>query len=96
VTADALAPHGQHFIVFFDEKFRFLGKIGYRRSYPLWCDGSKLYLWGVLDKTFSDSDLDRQLEKFPPGNVIDAADGFKNLKTYQAKVYGSSGGLEDK
>ena len=96
VTADAMAPHGQAFIVFFDNKFRFLGKIGYGRSSPLWCDGGKLYLRGDLDRKFYNSDLDKHLENISPGNVIDVAEGFENLTNYQAKVYGSSGGLDDK
>ncbi len=96
VTADTMAPHGQAFIVFFDNKFRFLGKIGYGRSSPLWCDGGKLYLRGDLDRIFYNSDLDKRLENISPGNVIDVAEGFENLTNYQAKVYGSSGGLDDK
>jgi hypothetical protein len=95
VIADAMAPHGQSFIVFFDKKFQFLGKIGFGKSYPLWCEGSKLYLWGDLDRRFFNSDLDRRLENVPPGNVIDVANGFENLTNYHAKVYGSSGGLKD-
>ena len=96
VTADAMSPHGQSFIVFFDKKFQFLGKIGFGKSYPLWCEGSKLYLRGDLDRKFFNTDLDRRLENVPPGNVIDVANGFENLTNYHAKVYGSSGGLEDK
>ena len=94
VTADAMAPHGQAFIVFFDKNFQFLGKIGFGKSYPLWCEGSKPYLWGDLDRKFSNTDLDRRLENVPPGNVIDVTNGFESLTNYHAKVYGSSGGLE--
>jgi hypothetical protein len=96
VTADELAPHGQAFIVFFDKKLRFLGKIGYSKSRPLWCKGSKLYLWGDLDRTSGNTDLDRRLQEIPPGNVIDVANGFEGITNYHAHVYGSSGGLEDK
>jgi hypothetical protein len=95
VTADAMAPHGQAFIVFFDKEFQFLGKIGFGKSGPLWCEGSKLYLWGDLDRKFSNTAIDRRLENVPPGNVIDVANGFENLTNYHAKVYGSSGGLKD-
>ena len=95
VTADAMSPHGQTCIVFFDRKFQFLGKLGFGKSYPLWCEGSKLYLWGDLDRKFWNTDLDRRLEKMSPGNVIDVANGFENLTNYHAKIYGSSGGLED-
>jgi len=95
VTADVLAPHGQAFITFFDEKFHYLGRIAYGESYPLLCEGSKLYLSGDLDRRFWNSDLDRQLENVPPGNVIDVAGGFEKLTNYHAHVYGSSGGIED-
>ncbi len=87
VIADQKSPHGLNFIAFFDRHFRFLGQINYVKSRPLWCDGSKLYLFG---------DLDSRIPQYPPGNVIDLAGGYKNLKVYHAKVYGSSGGLDDK
>ena len=95
VTADALSPHGQSFIVFFDQQFRYLGKLGYYRSHPLWCDGSRLYLFGDLNWVFFNTDLDRKLES-PSGNVVDVAEGFEHLRVYHAWAYGSSGGLEDK
>jgi len=96
VTAAALSPHGQKFIMFFDEKFGFLGKIGYGDSAPLWCDGSKLYVRGALDRRFWNSAIDRRLEKIPGGNVIDVAAGFEGLTNYHAFAYGSSGGIEDR
>jgi hypothetical protein len=86
VIAGQMSPHGLNYIVFFDAHFRYLGKINYVSSRPLWCEGSKLYLFG---------DLDSRLPQFPQGNVIDVTDGFTNLKVYHAKVYGSSGGLHD-
>ena len=95
VTADALSPHGQRFIVFFGKQFRYLGKLGYGRSAPLWCEGSRLYLWGDLDRQFCNSNPDRWLKDVPPGNVVDVAAGFEHLTNYHAYAYGSSGGLED-
>jgi hypothetical protein len=89
VTAGVLSPHGLNFIVFFDRHFQFLGKINYVNSRPLWCDGGKLYLFGDLDGFPNDE------KNYSRGNVIDVAGGFENLKIYHAKVYGSSGGLED-
>jgi hypothetical protein len=88
VTADTLSPHGLNFIVFFDEYFHLLGKINYVNSRPLWCDDGKLYLFGDLDGV-------SQTRNYSRGNVVDVSDGFENLKVYHAKVYGSSGGLED-
>jgi|SRR5579871_1766581 len=95
VTTKALSPHGQRFIAFFDKQFRYLGKFGFDGSNPLWCDGSRLFLYGDLQRVFFNTDLDRKLQKYPPGNVIDVADGFENIRVYHAKIYGSSGGLKD-
>ena len=89
VIAEMAAPRGHNSINFFDGKFHFLGKIGYASSRPLWCDGSKLYLFGDLDG-FPEPGLN-----YSRGNVIDVAAGFKNFKVYHAKVYGSSGGIDD-
>src|SRR5204862_4038457 len=44
VIAGMLAPRGQNYITFFDDQFRYLGKVGYALSRPLWCEGSRLYL----------------------------------------------------
>jgi hypothetical protein len=90
VIAGQLAPHGQNFIVFFDHHFRYLGKISYVQSRPLWCDGSRLYLWGDLDG-FPQSDEPVHLT----GNVIDVAGGYGKITSYHAHVYSSSGGLDD-
>jgi hypothetical protein len=79
------APRGLNYIVFFDEHFHYLGKINYSTSRPLWCEGSKLYLYGDLDG----------LGDYPEGNVIDLAEGYENLAVYHASVYGSSGGIYD-
>src|SRR5262245_1305187 len=65
VLAGMLAPRGQNFITFFDQQFRYLGKIRYTESRPLWCDGSRLYLFGELDS----------LVNGLSGNVIDVARG---------------------
>ena len=47
------APRGVNYIMFFDNKYRFLGKQSYASSMPLWCEEGKLYLFGDLDG-FSD------------------------------------------
>ena len=84
------APRGQNFIVFFDRQFHYLGKISYIQSRPLWCDGSRLYLWGNLDG------FQQPGQPIPPGgNVIDVAGGYGKITSYHAHVYGSSGGLDD-
>jgi hypothetical protein len=85
VIAGMLAPRGQNFVTFFDSQFHYLGKIGYVASRPLWCDGSRLYLSGDLDGFATGWS----------GNIIDVAGGFENLRAYNARVYGSSGGIDD-
>ncbi|HEV2329749.1 MAG TPA: hypothetical protein VGY56_13285 [Verrucomicrobiae bacterium] len=90
VVADQPAPHGQNFIAFFDRHFRYLGKISYVQSRPLWCEGSRLYLFGNLDG------FPQSGQSFlPGGNVIDVARGYQSIRSYHAKVYGSSGGTDD-
>lgn len=90
VLAGMLAPRGQNRISFFDDRFQYLGSIAYVHSRPLWCDGSKLYLFGDLDG------FPQLGQTYPPGgNVIDVSLGFDGLTSYNARVYGSSGGIED-
>ncbi|MES2981216.1 MAG: hypothetical protein V4727_02795 [Verrucomicrobiota bacterium] len=85
VISGMMAPRGQNYITFFDKDFRYLGKIRYGSSRPLWCDASRLYLFGALDG--SSADLS--------GNVIDIAGGYNHLVAYQRRAYGSSGGIDD-
>jgi len=90
VIADMRAPRGRNFIVFFDHRFRYLGKIGYVQSRPLWCDGSRLYLFGDLDG------FPQPGQSIPPGgNVIDVAGGYGSIRSYHIHAYGSSGGIDD-
>lgn len=84
VIAGMSAPRGRNFITFFDSRFRYLGKIGYVSSRPLWCDGSRLYLWGDQDGFATGLS----------GNVLDVAGGFEHLWAYHALAYGSSGGSQ--
>ncbi|HEX9665032.1 MAG TPA: hypothetical protein VGA95_00545 [Thermodesulfobacteriota bacterium] len=79
------APRGVNYIMFFDNKYEFLGKQNYASSVPLWCEEGRLFLFGDLDG-FSDRG---------DGNVIDLSDGYKNMRIYHEKRYGSSGGIND-
>jgi len=105
VIADMESPHGLNYIVFFDRQFRYLGKISYVTSCPLWCDGSRLYLSGDLDGFAEPPSLSTPSSRgdtpepgfdIPPGgNVIDVAGGYGNIRSYHAHIYGSSGGIDD-
>jgi hypothetical protein len=90
VIADMEAPRGLNYIAFFDRQFRYLGRISYLESRPLWCEGSRLYLFGDLDGTPWPGQ-----PASPGGNVIDVAAGYGSIKSYHAHVYGSSGGIDD-
>jgi len=80
VLPDMPMPRGLNYITFFAEDFTYLGKLRYVHSRPLWCDGSKLYLFGNLD-----------VNELPGnGNVIDVSKGFNDLVIYYEEVYGSS------
>jgi hypothetical protein len=85
VAAGMLAPRGQNYITFFDGRFRYLGRLGYVASRPLWCDGSRLYLFGDLDGFATGLS----------GNVIDVTGGYEHLRAYHVRAYGSSGGIDD-
>jgi hypothetical protein len=78
------SPRGMNYILFFDGALRFLGKLRYSSSRPLWCDEGKLYLFGDLD---GDPNLN--------GNVVDLSGGYERLRVYHESVYGSSGGIYD-
>ena len=85
VVAGMLAPRGRNYITFFDGHFRYLGKVGYVQSRPLWCDGSRLYLFGDLDGSATGLS----------GNVFDVADGYDQMTAHHVTAYGSSGDAED-
>jgi hypothetical protein len=85
VIAGMLAPRGQNYVTFFDSHLRYLGKIEYVSSRPLWCDGSRLYLFGDLDGFATGL----------AGNVLDVSDGYERLTAYRVRAYGSSRGMDD-
>lgn len=85
VLTGMLAPRGQNAIVFFDRHLRYVGRVGYADSRPLWCEGSKVFLFGNLDG----------FNRPGFGNVIDLTAGFDSLRVYAESRYGSSGGLAD-
>jgi hypothetical protein len=78
VISGMLSPRGLNHIAFVSDDLKFLGKIRYVQSRPLWCEGSKVYLFGDLDGGQGD------------GNVIDLKDGYSNVRFLREKAYGSS------
>jgi hypothetical protein len=86
VITGMLAPRGLNYITFFDSRLKYLGKLCYTKSRPLYCDRGKLYLFG-------------QLDGLPPagqGNVIDLSLGYTSLRIYHEYAYGSSGGIPER
>jgi hypothetical protein len=77
------------------------------RIWPLWCEGSRVYLEGFSSLHFADSvnhtiPLDPRLarlfsgtDQIPTGNVIDFSRGPLEPSLTREKRYGSSGGIED-
>ena len=79
------APRGVNTVVFFNARLQWLGKLGYASSMPLWCERGKVYLFGDLDVPSDKGE----------GNVLDLSQGYRRLRIYHEKRYGSSGGTLD-
>jgi hypothetical protein len=79
---DSAAPLGpsRNTVVFFDDRFHYLGAVDYGTNFPLWASGAKLFLWGDSGH----------------GNVIDLSSGFPKKRQYHETAYGSTGGIKDK
>lgn len=90
VMTGMLAPRGQHQIAFFDQNQKFLGKLHYVASMPLWCEGAKLYLFGSWDGSLPGQDYCAAENC----NVVEMEGGKISLS--HEKKYGSSGGVEDR
>ena len=77
VLSGMLSPRGLNYVVFVSDQLRFLGKVSYIDSRPLWCDGSKVILFGGITANQGS------------GNVIDLAQGYAELRVIREKIYGS-------
>ena len=77
VITGMLAPRGLNFIACFDAKYRFLGKVRYVSARPLWCEGSRVFLFGEEHTSLGS------------GNVIDLAQGWWNREIKSVNAYGS-------
>jgi hypothetical protein len=86
------SPRGQNAISLFDSHFKFLGRISYVMSRPLWCDSAKLFLFGAWDGALPGD----QLCSSDLGcNVFQWDDLNSKIKMSHEKQYGSSGGVDD-
>ena len=82
VLTGMLAPRGLSFLMFFDEKFRFVGKQSCKTS-PLWCENGYIFMFG--EDNYQDS----------TGNVWDLSNGFLNRRLITKPAYGSFESLRD-
>ena len=65
VIGGMLAPWGKNAILFFNGRHRYLGKLKYVQSPPLWGEGARLFISGNLEGFFN----------LVQGNVIDLSGG---------------------
>lgn len=72
------SPRGQKWIAFYDEAGQYVGRQTIHNAKPLWCEGSKVFLFG--DDTADGENF---------GNAWELADGFENRKIVIDKSYGS-------
>ncbi len=71
------SPRGQGSIHFFDSSFRFIGSEDCTLTPPLWCQGSRIFLYGAATDGES------------KWNVIDLSEGFAERKRMLIPTYGS-------
>ena len=65
VIKGMLSPRGNNYILIYDNKSKLIGKVYYSLAIPLWCEGSRVYLWGA------------ETREGMYGNVWDLKDGIK-------------------
>jgi len=71
------APRGQAWLYFFGNHNRLMGKYSLRKATPRWCEGSRVYFFGL--------EGDGEDE----GNALDLADGFDRLRYVMVPSPGS-------
>ncbi len=98
VLTGMLAPRGQGHLLLFDSKRKLVASFWLISAYPLWCEGSRVYLWG--NGLAWNIPVDPRITELWPesaegGNVIDFSRGLHQPYITREKRYGSSGGIED-
>lgn len=99
VRTGMLAPRGQKHLLLFDAKRRLTASYELMSAEPLWCEGSRVYLWGQC--LAYNVPLDPRIYALNPeetaegGNVIEFSRGVHQPYITREKRYGSSGGIED-
>lgn len=99
VLTSMLAPRGQAKLLLFNAKRGLVASYSLLRAYPLWCEGSRIYLGGE-GFTYGEIPMDPRVTALDPesalgGNVIDFSHGIHKPFMTREKKYGSSGGIED-
>jgi hypothetical protein len=98
VGTGMLAPRGQAKLLLFDSKRQLVSSYGLINAYPLWCEGSRVYLWGdglAWNIPVSPRITELWPESAEGGNVIDFSLGLDQPYITKEMRYGSSGGIED-
>lgn len=99
ILTGMLAPRGlPRRLLLFDRHAQLVATYEYESAEPLWCDGSRVYLFGF--GRFRGVNVDPRLlsladPEFSTGNVIDFARGPNAAVLTREKRYGSSGGIDD-
>ncbi|MEO5804807.1 MAG: hypothetical protein ABIR24_14885 [Verrucomicrobiota bacterium] len=99
VRREMLAPRGQQNLLLFDAKRRLAASYSLATATPLWCESSRVYLWG--DGIAYNVPVDPRIyalyaeESAEGGNVIEFSRGIHKPYITREMKYGSSGGIEN-
>lgn len=100
ILTGMLSPRGlPHRLLIFDSTANLVAAYehGYDSAEPLWCEGARVYLFGMGSflNVEADPRIVKTSESLPPtGNVLDFARGPTKALLTRDKMYGSSGGTE--
>ena len=93
------SPRGKYYFMIVDDGGKIVNWIDSSILFqPLYCDGSKLYLFGF--DSFPGAIVDPKLQAITPpdsvpvGNVVDFSNGITSPILTREAVYGSSGGID--